>query len=52
MKKDILLIHGAGEETYDWTMPFVGSLKDLKEHYRFRFPKMPDAGNPNYTKWK
>lgn len=51
MKKDILMVHGAGGETYEWTIPFLGPLKNLKDKYSFHFPRMPDADQPSYEKW-
>jgi predicted alpha/beta hydrolase family esterase len=51
VKRNVLLIHGAGQEAYEEDEKLAASLRDvLGDAYAVRYPKMPDS--PEYEAWK
>jgi predicted alpha/beta hydrolase family esterase len=51
MKRQVLLIHGAGQEAYEEDEKLAVSLRDvLGDVYNVRYPKMPES--PEYEAWK
>jgi predicted alpha/beta hydrolase family esterase len=53
VKRHVLLIHGAGQETYEEDKKLAASLQDvLGDAYDVRYPEMPDEDGPEYEAWK
>lgn len=49
---DIVFVHGAGEGSYEWTIPLVETLKEnLDNNYTIHFLKMPDPVKGDYHEW-
>jgi uncharacterized protein len=53
MSKQVLFVHGGGEEAYAQDKKLAENLQDvLGAAYDVRCPKMPDEASPNYEAWK
>ena len=52
MSRRILFVHGAGEHTHELSKPLVaGYQSKLGADYAISFPRMPEAGDPDYRRW-
>ena len=53
MTTQVLFIQGGGAGTYDdWDSKLADSLRrDLGPDYEVRYPRMPDEGDPDFTRW-
>lgn len=51
--RQILFIQGGGAGAHDgWDDKLVESLRrELGGGYEVRYPRMPDEGDPSYTRW-
>jgi predicted alpha/beta hydrolase family esterase len=51
--RQVLFIQGGGADAHDeWDDKLVESLRrELGEGYEVRYPRMPDEGDPGYTRW-
>ncbi|MHC5795758.1 alpha/beta fold hydrolase [Lacisediminihabitans sp. FW035] len=49
----ILFIQGGGSDTHDnWDNALVESLtRELGDGFEVRYPRMPDEGDPSYSRW-
>ena len=53
MKRQLLFVHGAGEEAYDEDRKMVECLRDaLGGGYETRYAKMPQEDSPTYAAWR
>lgn len=53
MSPSVLFVHGAGEDAYATTQPWVTTLQaTLGAAYKVIYPPMPTPGNPCYAAWK
>jgi uncharacterized protein len=53
VKKQVLFVHGGGEEAYEEDRRLAENLRDvLGAAYNVRCPRMPDADSPEYGAWR
>jgi uncharacterized protein len=53
VKRGVLFVHGGGEGAYEEDKKLAASLRDsLGNAYVVRYPKMPNAGSPEYAAWR
>jgi hypothetical protein len=53
VKKQVLFVHGGGEEAYEEDRKLAENLRDvLGAAYDVRCPRMPDADSPEYGAWR
>ncbi len=53
MTKNVLFIHGGGEGPFEYDQPLASSLqKSLGSDYTVIYPRMPEAHESIYEKWK
>jgi uncharacterized protein len=53
MKRQLLFVHGGGEEAYEEDRKLAASLRDaLGGGYEVQCPKMPDDDSPQYAAWR
>ncbi len=53
MKRQVLFVHGGGQEAFEEDKKLAANLQDvLGAAYDLRYPEMPDADSPEYESWK
>jgi predicted alpha/beta hydrolase family esterase len=53
VKRQVVFIHGGGQEAFEEDKKLATSLQDvLGASYDVRYPEMPDADSPEYEAWK
>jgi uncharacterized protein len=53
VKKQVLFVHGGGDEAYEEDKKLAESLRNvLGAAYDLRYPRMPDADSPEYGAWR
>jgi hypothetical protein len=53
MQQQILFIHGAGDDAWDWSAPMIELLnKHLGASDHIHVPRMPHPEKPSYALWK
>ncbi len=53
MKRQVVFIHGGGQEAFEEDKKLATNLQDvLGADYDVRYPEMPDADSPEYEAWK
>jgi predicted alpha/beta hydrolase family esterase len=53
VKRQVLFVHGGGEEAYEEDRKLAESLREvLWAAYEVRCPRMPDADSPEYGAWR
>jgi uncharacterized protein len=53
MGKEVIFIQGGGDGAYEMDQKLAASLQQaLGTDYAVRYPRMPNEGDPDYTRWK
>jgi len=54
VKRQLVFVQGGGEGTHDeWDDKLVESLRrELGQHYKIHYPRMPNEDDPSYARWK